>query len=456
MQVKKFEAPTIQEALEAVKKELGPEAIILQTKKHKKGFGFLAKSVVQVTAAVSERSLHKIKITDDRLPEKTRSAVKKLPAQKQAEIYDKNLQKHLKKATAVREMVTLGKPAKPVTATRYIDIDDSDRPLNPETILASGSLPSSVSSEKLKLETELKEIRGILEELRNSQKMIQIRPEKMPVSEMTPASDNQILQEIFEELVVNGVDKKYSLALIREVVNEIGMSRIADRELVEDELAQQIMNSVEIGKSPTQFENARNNGGGPQVLALIGPTGSGKTTTAAKIAAEAVIQKKLQVGLINYDGAKISGFEQLASYARIFNLPFRSAQSEADLDAALKDFQSLDLAIIDTMGRPQREMSSLNQDFNVLKKIPKLITYLTLSVITRDQELYEMFSRYSHFRPQGLILSRIDEASLYGSIFNIAQKSKQPLVYFTTGQRVPEDIEFASRERVAALILDIE
>ena len=89
MQVKKFEAPTIQEALETIKRELGPEAIILQTKKNKRGFGLMSKESVEVTAAVSDRSLQKKGVAESRVPASTRDAIQKMPASRQAEFIDK-------------------------------------------------------------------------------------------------------------------------------------------------------------------------------------------------------------------------------------------------------------------------------------------------------------------------------------------------------------------------------
>src|SRR6478609_3049299 len=108
MQVKKFEAPTIQEALENVKRELGPEAIILQTKKNKRGFGLLSKASVEVTAAVSERSLQKKQSLDRRLPESGRAAMKNMPAERQAQLIDRYTDKTLTQASQTRDQVSLG------------------------------------------------------------------------------------------------------------------------------------------------------------------------------------------------------------------------------------------------------------------------------------------------------------------------------------------------------------
>lgn len=190
-------------------------------------------------------------------------------------------------------------------------------------------------------------------------------------------------------------------------------------------------------------------------LALIGPTGVGKTTTVAKIASEAILRRGCKVGLINLDSYKVAAFDQLGTYSKILNVPFRSTATSEELASALRDFQGLDLVIIDTTGRSQRDPESLGEMQAMLRDIPDLSTYMVLSVTTRDSELYDMASRFSMFHPRGLIVSKLDEATIYGAIYNLFQKVKIPLAYFTTGQRVPEDIEEATPERVAALILDI-
>ncbi|MCM2324689.1 MAG: hypothetical protein NDJ90_15630, partial [Oligoflexia bacterium] len=131
MQVKKFEAPTIQEALDTIKRELGPEAVILQTKKHKRGFGLMSKESVEVTAAVSDRSMQKKAFTETRLPQPNRDAARKLPADRQADLYDRYLDKHLERAGVTKDRVEVSgrrggdaSAQKRLTATRYIDIAD--------------------------------------------------------------------------------------------------------------------------------------------------------------------------------------------------------------------------------------------------------------------------------------------------------------------------------------------
>lgn len=455
MQVKKFEAPTIQEALETIKRELGPEAIILQTKKLSGGFGLLSKPSVEVTAAVSERSIQKKKFTESRMPEPSREAIQKLPAGRQAGIYDKYVEKRT--VAQVTGTAKYASAAPRVTATRYIEID-----VPPEPVQKAASAPAQpgAHSNGLSLEEELVHLKRIIHEMKSAQET-SIGGSGAEALVSSSALNSPALQGAFEELVVSGIEKRFALALVRQVAFELGPERSNDPDSVMDQLAVEIMQSTRVasaleGIAPRSATDVRAQAqAGPTVLALVGPTGVGKTTTVAKIASEALLRRGLRVGLVNLDNYKVAAFDQLGTYARILNIPFRSAQSVEDLKAAFSDFHTLDLVIVDTTGRSQRDPASLQEMKDMLAALPGVTTQLVLSVTTRDTELYDMCARFSLFQPRGLILSKLDEGTVYGAIYNVSRKVSLPLSYFTTGQRVPEDIEEATRERVAALILDL-
>lgn len=490
MQVKKYEAPTLQEAMDAVKRELGPEAIILQTKKNKGGFGLLSKPSVEVTAAISDRALVKKRITETRMPEATTQQIKKMPAYKQADVIDKFSDKYLERvASGTRDQVTLSKKAsvKPITKTRYIDIPDEGQPapsakkITPPTAprpmvhapqppknsqaehlsesyqrgvgAASVGLATPGSLSGMSMEEELKQLKRMIQEMKNTQEEglmgsgAQILLPHSPLG--TPA-----LQDAFEQLLVSGLDKRFAMSLLKKVVFELGPQKTQDPELVLDQLALEIMDSAEVLSLLGDLKpEARENG--PLVIALVGPTGVGKTTTVAKIASEAILKRNLKVGLINMDQYKVAAFDQLGTYGKILKVPFRSVHSSEDFKAALADFHSLDLVLVDTTGRSQKDPESLKEMQDLLLTVPQLQTQLVLSVTTRDTELYDMSARFSIFKPQGIIISKLDESTLFGAIYNVSQKAQLPLVYFTTGQRVPEDIEEATKERVAALMLHL-
>ncbi len=499
MQVKKFEAPTLQEALENVKRELGPEAIILQTKKNKRGFGLMSRASIEVTAAVSERSLTKKQVVETRLPVLSEKKIQGMAAEKQADFYNDYMDTHLEKAIAgaSSDRVELGSSrnsstsnagaktqSRARTAVRYADIqDESDSKTmkqssqnsrirgygeistnagassteisgaqNNTTSAAktspSTSAPSSVA--QAQYQTELRQLRKMVEELRS----VTMTPGPAAGAQQMSSGPfaSEELQNAFEQLVVSGMDKRFALSLTRQAGFELGEEGIRDSERVLDQLASEIMNSTEV-VSP--LAGIQPGSGTPTVIALVGPTGVGKTTTAAKLAAEALNKHGLKVGLINLDHVKQSAFDQMATYSKILNVPFRNANSVEDLSIAVHDFSGLDLIIVDTTGRSQRDPSSLKEIQEMLRSVPEMRTQLVLSATTRDAEMYDMVARFGIFKPQGIIMSKLDEATVYGALFNVPQKAKLPLLYFTTGQRVPEDIEVASRERVAALLMHL-
>ena len=458
MQVKKFEAPTLQEALDTVKRELGPEAIILQTKKYKRGFGLMSKASVEVTAAISERSMQKKAYVETRMPESSREAMKRLPAGRQADMHDKYVENNPR----AEKLGASGLAAKKITATRYIDIDplpvaqvrapvphyvQSPAPRLAATDSSAGpAMPTDVTTKE-----ELRHLKRMIEEIKSAQDEGLTSGAQALINQSkinTPA-----LHDAFEQMIINGVDKRYAFHLVKSAAFELGEEKCASPESVLDQVASEIMQSTEVSSPLSGILPEA--GGGPVVLALVGPTGVGKTTTVAKMASEGLLKRNLKVGLINLDSYKVAAFDQLGTYAKILNVPFRSAASVEDLKAAIQDFHSLDLVIVDTTGRSQRDPGSLNDMQKMLSSIEGIRTHLVLSVTTRDIELYDMSNRFAIFKPQGLIISKLDEGSIYGAVYNISQRAKLPLLYFTTGQRVPEDIEEATRERVASLILDL-
>jgi flagellar biosynthesis GTPase FlhF len=321
---------------------------------------------------------------------------------------------------------------------------------------AGATSAAAFGHDSMSVEEEVRHLKRMIAEMKNAQDEMGHTSSGAQALMPNGAFAYPALQDAYEQLVLNGIDKRFALALIKKVAFELTDSA-KTHDAVIDSLAAEIMNSTETlstlsGIKPREKDPTRN---APAVIAVVGPTGVGKTTTVAKMASEALLRRNLKVGLINLDCYKVAAFDQLATYAKILSVPFRSAKSVEDLAAALADFQSLDLVIIDTTGRSQRDPGSLKEMDSMIRSIEGIRTQLVLSATTRDNELYDMANRFALFRPQGIIMSKLDEASIYGSLYNVSQKVSLPLLYFTTGQRVPEDIEEATKERVAALIMDL-
>ncbi len=467
MQIKKFEAPTIQEALENVKRELGPEAIILQTKKNRRGFGLLSKASVEITAAVSDRSLSKKTLVETRLPANSKEKLKSLPAAKQADVIEKYMNRREGAATqrAPQKIAQKGEALpKRITATRYIDILDEGQSA-PSPASDSSSHPNA-SGQGALLE-EVRILRKMVEDMKLANEKIVKRDESFEGLASTEGflKQNSIhsaaLQDAFEQLVINGVERKYAFALVKKVSFELGELKGNARggsEQVLDSLAREVLDSIEVLPIFGQIDRVMKDRArevGPTLIALVGPTGVGKTTTIAKLASKAVHEKKLKVGLVTLGSSKPYSFEQLGTYSKLLNLPFRNVESKEDLESVLKDLQSFDLVFVDTIGSSQKDAGTIQKVRSMLSLLPNLRIFLELAATAKDVELYDSVQRYSVLRPAGLIFSKLDEASVCGSLYNVSQRAKIPLSGFTTGQKVPDDFEEASPERVVALLMEL-
>lgn len=189
-----------------------------------------------------------------------------------------------------------------------------------------------------------------------------------------------------------------------------------------------------------------------QVVALVGPTGVGKTTTIAKLAAIHALDYGRKVALLSLDTYRIGAVEQLRTYAGILNVPLHIASDADEVQEGLELFQGYDIVFIDTVGRGQRDESHLAQMQRALAPAKAQI-YLTLSTTTDTAVLLESAHKFSLFEPQAVILTKLDEAVRLGNCLNLCLHMSLPIAYLTTGQRVPEDIQQADARWLACRIL---
>jgi len=189
-----------------------------------------------------------------------------------------------------------------------------------------------------------------------------------------------------------------------------------------------------------------------KAVAVVGPTGVGKTTTIAKLAARSV-KKGKKAALINLDTYRVGASEQLRIYSRIIGVPLDTVSSRDELRRSLSKYASRDAIFIDTPGRNPKDRGSL-EDLRSLDDLGfPLETHLLLSANCDDEFLWTAYRHYGACRIDCLGFTKVDEAVRFGSIYNIATKYKKPVAYITTGQKVPQDIRFSTSSGLAALIL---
>ncbi len=191
----------------------------------------------------------------------------------------------------------------------------------------------------------------------------------------------------------------------------------------------------------------------PTVVALIGPTGVGKTTTIAKLAANFALREGRKVGLITIDTYRIAAVEQLRTYAEIINVPLEVVSTPRELTDAVVRQANCELILIDTAGRGQRDQQKMSELHEFFKVLPPDEIHLVLSGAADPAVLGEAMDR---FRPLGIhrvIFTKLDEAVGFGAILASLQKVQVSLSYVTTGQNVPDDIRVGERKALTRLIL---
>lgn len=195
--------------------------------------------------------------------------------------------------------------------------------------------------------------------------------------------------------------------------------------------------------------------GKKNVIVLIGPTGVGKTTTVAKIAANA-IKEKLNVDLISIDGYRLGAKDQLQKYADIMGINMSGVEDNLKLQKIV-DLSSADIILIDTIGRSTKDEMNLvkmKQLLNLKRCEPKYI--LTVSATTKPKDVKKIFKSFEHFDYNDVIITKLDESDTIGAILNTTVERKKSIVYYTNGQKVPNDIEKVSAHNVMDKVKGLE
>ena len=461
MQVKKFEAPTLQEALDTIKRELGPEAIILQTKQNRRGFGLMSKGSVEVTAAVSGRSLEKKTTVEKRLPEAYTQKVNGLPANKQADIYESYLEKRIEKENVQLSTANQNyNNQKKRTAVRYADIADDENTAAAkaeEAYVPQYAVPkrienavenySNMKTEGSALREEVENLKRLVEELRAKINHDRNKPDYLDSDSPFAATD--ALQEGYEVLLHAGVEKRFAVQIMRETARTLGVEVRAERDAVLDAIADRLLKQT---STVGFFEDSSDT---QNVHAFIGASGVGKTSTLAKLATYSARTRGEKMGVIRIQISSDESIDSLTIFAKALHVPYRAVTSTEELLVALQDMSQCNRIFIDTPSVSIRDQNAIQKIANILSAAPRIKIHLVLSCTTRDLENQEQAKFYSRLNPKNILFTRMDEAFSFGSIYSISGRLKLPVAIFSTGKKVTGDWEPATAERLTASILNI-
>jgi flagellar biosynthesis protein FlhF len=388
MRIKKYEVFDMKEAMKLIKEELGPDAMILSSRKVVKNnsLGLFSRPIIEVTAAVED---------DDRVKKGKKTVGVNVDPLKEAGIKEASQGGELDKIAELINTLGLNKFHSLMT-----DIADIKRQM-------------------MEMQAGLKE--NIMVDLTGP------------------------IREFYNLMVKNGVDEIIAYKFLKKIEKRASHNLTPNQ--IKNLVTSLMSELIPIEKD--YFSSIHD-----KVLALVGPTGVGKTTTIAKIAANLSLKQKKKVALITVDNFRIGAVEQLRTYAEIVDIPLRVASTPAELEKIIYECRDFDYVFVDSMGRSQFDDSQINDLLKFMEVSPLIKVALVMSMSSNHQEMVETFDRYSKLMPEYLIFTKLDETRYFGPLVNLPIKKKTPLMLLAGGQNVPDDMEIPDGKKIAGKILN--
>src|SRR3954454_16615396 len=283
---------------------------------------------------------------------------------------------------------------------------------------------------------QLSRLHAMVEDLSRQGRIEHLLPD-LP-SELVPTYSQLLEAEVPEVL---------ARRLVRHVADRLEPDQAHRPEVVRDALRDAVESCVPIAPPIAAVAGVR------RVVAPVGPTGGGKTTTVAKLAANFKLAQGFRPGLVTVDTYRIAAVEQLRTYAEIIDLPLAVANAPGEMRRAIDERGDVDLVLIDTAGRSPRDEVKIRELSDFLAAAQPDEVHLVLSAVSGERSLRAAVERFAVAHADRLILTKLDEADGLGGVLAVLGHADRPVSYLTTGQAVPDDIEPADRARLARLIL---
>ena len=249
---------------------------------------------------------------------------------------------------------------------------------------------------------------------------------------------------LFKKLISKGVQRNIALSITEDISKLGRIDEISFAKIIQNYLS--FKNPlIDVFRGESKF------------LALVGPTGVGKTTTAAKISALYLMSGFKKVALLGTDRYRIGSVEQIKKYADIMGIPLFVASTQDEIKKIWNELTKFQFIVVDTMGKSQYDIKNIKKISSLIREIgnkAKVETCLLLSTSQREEEMINVMKGFSEIGIDYLIFTKVDETSFPGTIINIGTFLEKPIAFFTTGQSVPDDIKTASPKTLAELILD--
>ncbi len=292
------------------------------------------------------------------------------------------------------------------------------------------------------------ELRTLRQEIRNLQDAVtQLtrRSAITPILQLPP-----LLQEMHQSLLDQRFLPEVATDLTLKVAQTLSPQALSNRRAIQAQMVWSLANLLPVKELSHLHDDH------PPILFVVGPTGVGKTTTIAKLAADYALRENIPVTLATTDTYRIAAIQQLETYGEILGLPVNVVYSPDELRDLAEKQTDNGIILVDTPGRSPFNSAELDSLRSFLEPVPNKEVFLTLSACTKGADLEQAVSRFGPMMPDGLLFTKLDETDAVGPLFNTACRTGLPLTYVTTGQKVPDDIEIARPDRVARWALKQE
>ena len=457
----------MKEAMEQVKEELGRDAVILHTKKYREGgfMGYNGKEVVEVTAAIEDTP------DDNQLKNRAKRSVN--AEHDQQSPMGNTLDVVSKAAPLPNTILSQYKTNGTETGVRMAEAPITApvfKPLIPETPLTNSQTGRVLTTETIEEATQANV--ATTKEDEEVTPVNDAQPVVQPVMIASNPEDAEKIQKLEAELA-------QMKTLLTQVMSkdqpqdEVSLQEALRRQEVEEDILKDMAAKTAAGdmlmdsldkrapgvvagylEGKLNFaEGIKLNKHGVRIVALIGATGVGKTTTLAKIAARFVLEKNIRAALITADTYRISAVEQLKTYSDIIGLPLEIVYTPEELKVAIHKHRDKDLILIDTAGRSQHNDYQMKELQDFLAVDSRIEKHLVMSATTKNRDVADILQKFSVCEPGRVIFTKTDETSTLGLIVNLLADKDISLSFMTNGQSVPDDIIPATADRLAALLL---
>jgi len=432
MKVKTFHALTMQDAIRAIKEELGPDAVILSSKEVHQGgrlMSYFNKPVLEVMAAAEYDPLPPIKPSRDTSVANEARKAPQAPSSASTwtqpvgpEVFRDTLQGMLAQPASPSHVYGLNQPVTSSPAPRH----------------TRSTAPRSSDIKQSRLQDLRKELRELSREIGAS----------LPAASQSLSQHAEpAIASLCRNLVAQGLRPSSADRIGQSLSMELARRKSTDPDELRNALVKCLAQDI-------RASGALLSGQGDRTIAMmIGTNGAGKTAAITKLAAHYQLEEKKSVAIVSLDTYRLASVEQLRMYADVLGIPCESAMSAKQAAAYVHKHADADLILIDTAGFGEKDLALVHTLHQLLKAEPEVQTHVVVSASTREQDLHRQVAQIHALPLLRLLFTKLDETDSFGALYELSHQSGIPLSYWSAGQRVPDDLEVATPQRLAELLV---